>query len=165
MSTIFISLARSIRKRPARLKNRSGLSINSSSMVKASIALRKLDNRVDSGRLVNALTLAQKQIGAANLNYDYDDARGLVRRPASAPPGVTIQAIHNEQQASEVLLRLKRHRSISPAPRRSSFTFYWPRYLHSGNSSPRYLAHFAETAGNNANHQCTLQRTRRFSPA
>ncbi|EED1845362.1 condensation domain-containing protein [Escherichia coli] len=67
----------------------------------------KLDNRVDSGRLVNALTLAQKQIGAANLNYDYDDARGLVRRPASVSPGVTIQAIHNEQQASEVLLRLK----------------------------------------------------------
>ena len=66
-----------------------------------------LDSRVDTGRLVNALTLAQQQTGAANLNYDYDDARGLVRRPASVSPGVTIQAIRHERQASEALLRLK----------------------------------------------------------
>lgn len=66
-----------------------------------------LDSRVDTGRLVNALTLVQQQTGAANLNYDYDDARGLVRRPASVSPGVTIQAIRHERQASEALLRLK----------------------------------------------------------
>ena len=57
-----------------------------------------LDSRVDTGRLVNALTLVQQQTGAANLNYDYDDARGLVRRPASVSPGVTIQAIRHERR-------------------------------------------------------------------
>ncbi|HAF1610568.1 TPA: chromosome condensation protein [Salmonella enterica] len=66
-----------------------------------------LDSSVDTGRLVNALTLAQQHIGAANRNYDYDDDHGLVRRPASVSPGVTIQAIFHERQASEVLLRLK----------------------------------------------------------
>ncbi|POT58302.1 chromosome condensation protein [Citrobacter amalonaticus] len=67
----------------------------------------KLDNRVDTGRLVNALNQALGLLCGANRIYDYDDESGLLCRPIPAPPVVAVQSVLHTQQARDALLKEK----------------------------------------------------------